>query len=176
MLRIIDMLKASADRKMIFDLEAVMDGSDKPATSRSDDIQEESERSRSPAAMRRQAVRTDLAKMMRAFGIKPDNLPLYQDELVEAEYTCALCRHVGRCRAWSAKGCQGDAPRLFCANAALFEEITPDSSGPRSRQGAGTRTRGRRRCCGCSRPKVRRRPKRHRDLVRESLSVSLILR
>jgi hypothetical protein len=64
--------------------------------------------------------------MMRAFGVQPDNLPLYQDELVEAEYTCALCRHVGRCRAWSAKGCRGDAPRLFCANAALFEEITPD--------------------------------------------------
>ncbi len=126
MLRIIDMLKASADRNMIFDPKVGADGSDKPATSRSDDIQEESERSRSPAAMRRQAVRADLARMMQAFGVKLDNLPLYQDELVEAEYTCALCRHVGRCRAWSDKGCQGDAPRLFCANAALFEEITPD--------------------------------------------------
>ncbi len=63
---------------------------------------------------------------MRAFGVKSDSLPLYKDELIEAEHSCALCRHVERCRAWSAKECRGDAPRLFCASAALFEEITPD--------------------------------------------------
>ena len=126
MLRIIDMLKASADREVAYDPEASVENVAEPATVRSDDIQAETERSRSPATMGRQAVRADLARMMRSFGVKPDDLLLYQDEISEAEYVCALCRQVGRCRAWSAKGCRGDAPRLFCANAAFFEEITPD--------------------------------------------------
>ena len=126
MLRIIDMLKASADREGAFNPEPSVERVVEPATVRPDDIQAESERSRSPAAMGRRTVRADLARMMRTFGVKPDDLLLYQDELVDAEYSCALCRHVGRCRVWSAKGCRGDAPRLFCANVALFEEVTPD--------------------------------------------------
>ncbi len=126
MLRIIDILKAAARRQTGAESSACAADVGEEAAARSDDVSKETENARSPATMRRQTVRADLARMMRAFGVKSDNLSLYQDDLVEAEYTCALCRHVGRCRIWSAKGCRGDAPRLFCANAALFEEITPD--------------------------------------------------
>ncbi len=127
MLRVVDILQAAAKRQIGAKPTAWASGVSEKAAAQSDDIQIEAEHSRSPAALRRQMVRADLTRMMRAFGVHPDNWPLYQDELAEAEYTCALCRHVGRCRAWSAKGCRGDAPRLFCANAALFEEMTPDS-------------------------------------------------
>ena len=126
MLRVIDILKASADREAAFNPEPSAESFVGPVTVRSDGMQAESERSRSPATMKRRAVRADLARMMRTFGIKPDDLLLYQDEIAEAEYACALCRHVVRCRDWSARGCRGDAPRLFCANAAFLEEITPD--------------------------------------------------
>ena len=126
MLHIIDILKAAASRETGAGPSATASDIGGETAAGSDDVRTEAENSRSPVSMSRRAVRADLARMMDAFGVRPDNLPLYQDELVEAEYTCALCRHVGRCRAWSAKGCKGDAPRLFCANAALFEEITPD--------------------------------------------------
>ncbi len=125
MLRIIDMLKASADRKTATGLDPVaVDSSD--AGTQSDHLQAEAEHARSPIAMTRDKVRADLGRMMRSFSVEPDNVSLYQDELIEAEYACALCQDVGRCRAWMARGCRDDAPRLFCPNAALMEEITPD--------------------------------------------------
>ena len=126
MRRAIDMLRASADRDTVTDPlpTSVIIGD--LASARSDEILTESERSRSPTAISRQAVRADLARMMRTYGVKTGELALYQDELVDAEYACALCRQVGRCRAWSANECRGAAPRLFCVNALFFEEVTPD--------------------------------------------------
>ncbi len=126
MIYVIDLLKAAVRRQTGAELWAYMSDVGKQAATRSDNVRTEAENSRSPLVMRRQAVSADLARMMGTFGIKSDSLPLFRDELLEAEHTCALCRHVGRCRAWSSKGCQGDAPRLFCANVALFEEVAPD--------------------------------------------------
>ncbi len=123
MLHTIDMLRAAAERHGSEDL---------PSPSIADDIeplngiQVEAEYSRSPLTMTRTMVRSDLTEMMRYYGTEPEQLHLYQDELVEAENLCAHCQHVGRCRRWRARGHHGDAPRLFCANADLLEELTPD--------------------------------------------------
>lgn len=76
--------------------------------------------------MTRATVRADLAEMVRYYDAAPDQLPLYRDELVEAENLCAQCKHVGRSRRWRALGRHRDAPRLFCANVSLFEELTSD--------------------------------------------------
>lgn len=123
MLHTIDMLRAAAERHGPEEL---------PSPSIADDIeplngiQVEAEYSRSPLTMTRSMVRSDLTEMMRCYGTEPEQLHLYQDELVEAENLCAQCQHVGRCRRWRARGHHGDAPRLFCANVDFFEELTPD--------------------------------------------------
>ncbi len=123
MLHIIEVLTAAVQRQgTIRSLSPSADQRCEPP----DDIQVEAERSRSPLTMSRAMVHADLAEMMRYFGAEPDQLPLYRNELIEAENVCAQCKHVGRCRRWRAGGRQGDAPRLFCANVDFFEELTPD--------------------------------------------------
>lgn len=125
MLRIIDMLIAAAERQPAWEpCNGGADEGDGQAT-QADEVAEDAERSRSPSAMSRETVRADLKRMLDAFHVVPDQLSLYRQELIEAEHVCALCKHVGRCRAWHAHDHKGDAPRLFCANAAFFEEITP---------------------------------------------------
>lgn len=123
MLHTIDMLKAAVQRQSN---KIASPSSITGEIERSDDITAVAERSRSPLTITRAVVRADMTEMMRYFGTDLDELPLYRDELLEAEDLCARCRQVGRCRRWHMRGHHGDAPRLFCANVALFEEITSD--------------------------------------------------
>lgn len=60
MLRVIDMLKASADRKTAMEPQPPAAASRKVAGPRSDDIAIEAQRSRSPVAMKRATVRANL--------------------------------------------------------------------------------------------------------------------
>jgi hypothetical protein len=79
---------------------------------------------RADAASARVAARGDMSRMMRHFGIEPDRVPpQFRDRLRDAERTCAQCVSIGRCQHWSYRQPTGDAPRRFCPNAELFDEI-----------------------------------------------------
>ncbi len=69
--------------------------------------------------------RNRMAKLLEHFEVDPERvLPKYWGALRDAEKVCALCRNVKRCRAWLAWGFGKDAPRVFCPNAELFDEIS----------------------------------------------------
>lgn len=110
MLRVIDMLKAFADRKTAMEPQPPGAASRKVAGPRSDDIATEAQRSRSPVAMKRATVRADLtpdtfagasdgtARALRAdaeLDAAIDKLFDYQDEFGKADFArilqVALC-------------------------------------------------------------------------------------
>ncbi len=69
--------------------------------------------------------RNRMAKILEHFGVDPEQaLPRYWGALRDAESSCAHCRNVKRCRVWLAWGLGTDAPRVFCPNAKLFDEIS----------------------------------------------------
>ncbi len=69
--------------------------------------------------------RNRMAKLLEHFEVNPERaLPQYWGALKDAERVCAHCRNVKRCRAWLAWGFGKDAPRVFCPNAELFDEIS----------------------------------------------------
>ncbi len=69
--------------------------------------------------------RNRMAKLLEHFEVNPEcALPQSWGALRDSERICACCRNVKRCRAWLAWGLGKDAPRVFCPNAALFDEIS----------------------------------------------------
>ncbi len=69
--------------------------------------------------------RNRMAKLLEHFEVDPERaLPRYWGALKDAERVRAHCRNVKRCRAWLAWGLGKNAPRVFCPNAELFEEIS----------------------------------------------------
>ena len=69
--------------------------------------------------------RNRMAKLLEHFEVDPEwALPQYWCALKDAERVCARCRNVKRCRAWLDWGLGKDAPRVFCPNAELFDEIS----------------------------------------------------
>ncbi len=79
---------------------------------------------RADPASARAVVHDDMARMMRHFGIEPTEVPPdFWDRLRNAERVCAQCASIGRCQRWSYRQPSDDAPRLFCPNAELFDEI-----------------------------------------------------
>ena len=74
--------------------------------------------------------RSLMAAMMEHFGVKPKEAGLrYWGALKDAERVCAHCSNVRRCRRWLEWGARNDAPRVFCPNAALFDEIAESGRG-----------------------------------------------
>jgi uncharacterized protein YjiS (DUF1127 family) len=68
--------------------------------------------------------RSLMARMLVHFGVRPDRIAVrYQGALRDAERVCAHCGSTGRCRRWLNQGATDDAPRLFCPNAELFDEM-----------------------------------------------------
>lgn len=66
----------------------------------------------------------DMARMARHFGLEPKAVPeAYIGALRDAERICARCVALGRCRRWQDEA-MADAPRLFCPNAPLFDEVS----------------------------------------------------
>ncbi len=69
--------------------------------------------------------RNRMAKLLEHFEVDPERaLPRYWGALKDAERVCAHCRNVKKCRAWFAWRLCKDAPRVFCPNAELFDEIS----------------------------------------------------
>ncbi len=69
--------------------------------------------------------RNRMAKLLEHFEVDPERaLPRYWGALKDAERVCARCRNVKKCRAWFAWRLGKDAPRVFCPNAELFDEIS----------------------------------------------------
>lgn len=68
--------------------------------------------------------RRRLAFMLNHFGVDPDFAShSHWDALRRADENCIRCPNVRRCRSWMSWGARNDAPRVFCPNAALFDEI-----------------------------------------------------
>ncbi len=69
--------------------------------------------------------RNRMARLLEHFEVDPERaLPRYWGALKDAESVCARCRNVKKCRVWHDWGLGNDAPRVFCPNAALFDEIS----------------------------------------------------
>lgn len=65
-----------------------------------------------------------MARMLAHFGVRPDRLAVRcQGVLRDAERVCTHCGNTARCRRWLNRGAADDAPRLFCPNAELFDEM-----------------------------------------------------
>ena len=93
---------------------------------------------------RNPAHRNRMTKLLEHFKVDPERaLPRYCGALKDAERVCAHCRNVKRCRAWLAWRLGKDAPRVFCPNAELFDEISAACRGD-DRVSQAMETEGRR--------------------------------
>ena len=73
-----------------------------------------------------------LALMIEHFGVDRDYAARNcWDALRYAEQACIQCTKTKRCRSWFAWGSRNDAPRVFCPNAALLDEIARAASNSR---------------------------------------------
>ena len=85
-----------------------------------------------------------MAKLLEHFKVDPERaLPRYWGALRDSERICARCRNAKRCRAWLSWGLGKDAPRVFCPNAELFDEISAACRGD-DRVSQAMETEGRR--------------------------------
>jgi uncharacterized protein YjiS (DUF1127 family) len=76
-------------------------------------------------------VRSDMSRMMRHFGVDPVRIaPGFGAALRGAERICANCLVVGRCQRWLHGQLSDDAPRSFCPNAQLYEDIAISQKRP----------------------------------------------
>ena len=85
----------------------------------------------------RDQVHHDMLRMMWYFSVNPEQVPpQFRDALRDAEQVCAQCLAVGRCQHWFHGRLSDDAPRSFCPNAELYEQIArsqqqrPDANAP----------------------------------------------
>ena len=68
--------------------------------------------------------RQRMAKMIEHYRVNLDHATRYcWDALRHADEACAKCTNTKRCRNWCRWGVKNDAPRIFCPNAELFDEI-----------------------------------------------------
>lgn len=76
-------------------------------------------------ASARSGSEEDIQRMLQRFGLDPASVPqAYLAALRDAERVCAHCLVVRRCQRFLAAPEGRDAARLFCPNAALFDQIT----------------------------------------------------
>ena len=80
--------------------------------------------SRADLVSARDQVHRDMLHMMWYFSVDPGQVPpRFSGALRDAEQLCAHCLVVGRCQHWFHGRLSDDAPRSFCPNAELYEEI-----------------------------------------------------
>jgi Family of unknown function (DUF6455) len=80
--------------------------------------------SRADVDSARAQVRSDMLRMMRHVEVDPVRIaPGFGAALRDAEQVCAHCLVVGRCQRWLHGRLTDDAPRSFCPNAHLYEDI-----------------------------------------------------
>ena len=81
---------------------------------------------RSECGRRRLMIRT-----MIHFKVDPKAAALrYWGAFRDAERVCIQCGNVRRCRRWHLWGRHNDAPRVFCPNAQLFDDMARDRRAP----------------------------------------------
>jgi len=65
-----------------------------------------------------------IAAMLLMQGLSPRDLATdHWPKLKDADHRCAYCVNTKRCESWLRWGRQNDASRMFCLNAATFEQI-----------------------------------------------------
>ncbi len=68
--------------------------------------------------------RLRLAHMFKHFGVDREHAARsHWNALRNADHVCACCTNVRRCRNWFSWGMNNDAPRIFCPNAELLDEL-----------------------------------------------------
>ena len=83
-------------------------------------------------------ARAEFEQMAQHFGVDPARVPPHLlAPLRDAERVCGFCQDVRRCRRWIAQEAATDAPRLFCPNAQLLDEIASNDPGRRPVDGHG---------------------------------------
>lgn len=74
-----------------------------------------------------------MALMMQHFGVECERAVQGSwDALRRAERACIRCANVKRCQSWFSWGLKNDAPRIFCPNAELFDDLAQTGSEPRT--------------------------------------------
>ena len=73
-----------------------------------------------------------MAHMIEHFGVDLEHAGRhFWDRLKRADGICVECPNTRRCRSWIAWGRRNDAARIFCPNAALFDELARATAGRR---------------------------------------------
>ena len=73
-----------------------------------------------------------MAHMIEHFGVDLEHAVRHHwDRLKRADGVCIDCPSIRRCRRWIAWGRRNDAARIFCPNAALFDELARATAGRR---------------------------------------------
>ena len=76
--------------------------------------------------------RLRLAGMLEHFGVDREHAARnHWSALKSADQVCIRCANVKRCRSWFSWGANNDAPRIFCPNADLLDELARQSPAPR---------------------------------------------
>jgi uncharacterized protein DUF6455 len=79
--------------------------------------------------------RLRLARMFEHFGVDRERAARrHWNALRYADQVCVRCTNVKRCRSWFSWGVNNDAPRIFCPNAELLDELACQH--PASRAGS----------------------------------------
>lgn len=74
-----------------------------------------------------------MAHMIEHFGVDLEHAVRHDwDRLKHADGVCVECSTIRRCRSWIAWGRHNDAARVFCPNAALFDELAQAMAGRRT--------------------------------------------
>lgn len=97
---------------------------DKPPEKTSDHELADAILCRADVVSARDQVHRDMLRMMQYFSVDSAHIPpRFWGVLRDAEQMCARCLVVGRCQRWFHGRASEDAPRSFCPNAELYEEI-----------------------------------------------------
>ncbi len=84
--------------------------------------------------------RRRLARMLEHFGVDREHAAQrHWNALRYADHVCIRCTNARRCHSWFSWGVRNDAPRIFCPNAELFDDLAHSS--PASRVGSSATTR-----------------------------------
>jgi Family of unknown function (DUF6455) len=84
--------------------------------------------------------RLRLARMFEHFGVDREHAARsHWNALRDADQVCVRCANVKRCRSWFSWGVNNDAPRIFCPNAELLDELAGQGPAPRAPSAATAR-------------------------------------
>lgn len=78
-----------------------------------------------------------MLRMMGHFGLEPRQaVAELREDIEQADRNCVHCGQLKRCRNWFVWGHRNDAPRIFCPNAARFDELAANARDGKGKAGS----------------------------------------